>query len=233
MFEIKSRFHKSENWRFPVGTICLTALVLSVYVLHEMVYNEQDITWLGFWPERFFISHDLSTVGSEYFSLFSYAFVHKDTMHFALNAMGLLYFGILVERYLGASRLLIIFLAGALASALSFGLVHFYVLDEAHVALIGASGSISAFVGVAAHLRKIIPVLFWLIAEAAMIVATVAVVIIPPQPIGYIVHLTGFAVGASLARLVLMPATTTKKQQQRGSLPAQKRALLSHDWQWQ
>ena len=190
---------RSKLGYLPAGTVSLTLIILFIFASQEMLYSEQALAPLGFSPEKFFASIGDSILRVEYLNLFSYAFVHENVMHVALNMIGLVYFGTMIERLSGASRVLIVFIAAALVSALIFGLVHYFLLNQPHIALIGASGSIAAFVGVAAYLRQFIPVLFWLIAEAAMLGASFFM----SEPVSYIAHIGGFAAGLVLARLLV------------------------------
>ncbi len=74
--------------------------------------------------------------------LWSYAFLHLDAGHLAVNLVGLLLFGRFVERHQGARRMLLIYLVGALAG----GVAYLWFARGFGVA-IGASGAVLALFG--------------------------------------------------------------------------------------
>jgi membrane associated rhomboid family serine protease len=80
-------------------------------------------------------------------TLVSYAFLHGDWTHAIVNTVWLAAFGSAVEKRIGALRLLVLFVAGAIAGALFHAL-----LDPASLApLVGASAGVSACFGAAAR----------------------------------------------------------------------------------
>jgi membrane associated rhomboid family serine protease len=78
-------------------------------------------------------------------TLVTYAFLHGDFMHLALNLGFLLAFGSFVERHLGLARYLLLFVLTAVIGALTE-----YAFREAEpLALIGASGAVYGMTGAA------------------------------------------------------------------------------------
>ena len=205
MSQISLRLLRIERRNIPAGTSLLVLLFLFTFVSQQVFGTDQVIAKLGFWPGKFFTGHGNQPMGTEFTRLFSYAFVHLDVVHLALNIFGMAYFGVLTERITGTSSFLAIFMISALVSALVFGSFHFFIFELEQVSLIGASGSISALVGVAAYRRKFFPVIMWLVAEAAIIAGS----ILTSQPVGYFAHFGGFAAGVCLAMLIVQ-----RKQQQ-------------------
>ena len=81
--------------------------------------------------------------GGMYWQLFTYQFVHGGIAHILSNMIGLLFFGMAVERRTGSKEFLLLYLlSGTLCGVLSFAL---YVLTGTwYVFLMGASGAIFA-----------------------------------------------------------------------------------------
>ncbi len=70
-------------------------------------------------------------------------FLHGDILHLAMNLLTFWFCGKIVERFIGTSGLIMLYVAGAYASA---GL-HYLVNMQEMQPMIGASGAISAVVG--------------------------------------------------------------------------------------
>ncbi|MEY3026848.1 MAG: hypothetical protein RLZZ238_1745, partial [Planctomycetota bacterium] len=101
-------------------------------------------------------------VGFEWWQLFSYQFLHGGWFHLIFNMFFLAAFGILLEGRLGHLAFLGVFLAGgAVAAAVQVGIGHLVAPSGDIVPSIGASGSVSALMGMAfalhpnAHVRGI------------------------------------------------------------------------------
>jgi len=73
----------------------------------------------------------------------TYMFMHNGFMHIFFNMLGLIIFGIPVEKQMGSREfLLYYFVTGTLAGVLSFGV--YYITRNYMVALMGASGALFA-----------------------------------------------------------------------------------------
>jgi len=81
-------------------------------------------------------------------SLVTHLFLHAGWLHLAMNMIMLLAMGAMLEPLLGARRLGMLYLAGGLASALA----EWAVNPMGMVPTVGASGAISALIGVQAML---------------------------------------------------------------------------------
>jgi len=86
--------------------------------------------------------------GERFWSLITYAFIHADWLHLAINCMCMLAFGSVVARRLGSFRFLVLSAIGAVAGALAYYAFH----PEESAFLVGASAAISAQVAAAARL---------------------------------------------------------------------------------
>ncbi len=101
-------------------------------------------------------------VGFEWWQLFSYQFLHGGWFHLIFNMFFLAAFGILLEGRLGHLAFLALFLAGgAFAALVQVGIGHLLAPSGDTIPSIGASGSVSALMGMAfalhpnAHVRGI------------------------------------------------------------------------------
>jgi membrane associated rhomboid family serine protease len=102
------------------------------------------LTWIDPDLERILAMNPLFVIkGGMYWQLFTYQFVHGGIAHILSNMIGLLFFGMAVERRTGSKEFLLLYLlSGTLCGVLSFAL---YVLTGTwYVFLMGASGAIFA-----------------------------------------------------------------------------------------
>jgi membrane associated rhomboid family serine protease len=77
----------------------------------------------------------------EYHTVITSGLVHGDLMHLLFNMMTFYFFAFMLERYIGATRFLILYLAGLLVSHAG---TYFKHKNEPDYACLGASGAISA-----------------------------------------------------------------------------------------
>ena len=76
-----------------------------------------------------------------FWQFFSYMFVHNNVSHILFNMLGLLFFGLGVERVWGSKEFLLFYLlCGTLSGILSFAV--YYFTGQTKVFLMGASGAI-------------------------------------------------------------------------------------------
>lgn len=96
---------------------------------------------------------------ASYLPLMTFNFLHSDARHFAANAIVMLFACAAVEKHAGRRATLIIWVAGGVVS----GLAHLVIFPDSTRSLIGASGAISAMLGVAFVLgwRWALPVKLW------------------------------------------------------------------------
>ncbi|MGF1628379.1 MAG: rhomboid family intramembrane serine protease [Kiloniellaceae bacterium] len=139
---------REPMFNLPPGTLWLAVAMIAVFVLQN-VLEGRAWTWLFstfafvstvFWPP----GAGVPSLGG-LFTLVTYAFLHGDFMHLALNLGFLLAFGSFVERHLGLARYLVLFLLTAAAGALAE--YAFRVAEP--LALIGASGAVYGMTGAA------------------------------------------------------------------------------------
>lgn len=100
----------------------------------------------GFVPARFVMDVPALDIIPRFLTPLSATLVHGGFLHLLMNLLTFWYCGKLVEHVLGSSRLVILYVVGAYASA---GLQYLVGSDQP---MIGASGAISAVVGAYAML---------------------------------------------------------------------------------
>lgn len=84
-----------------------------------------------------------ATRGGMFWQVFTYQFIHGSLGHLVSNMIGLLFFGISVERKVGSKEFLLLYLlSGTLCGVLS--LLVYLATGVTHVYLMGASGAVFA-----------------------------------------------------------------------------------------
>ena len=135
-------------FNLPRGTLWLILAIVAVFGLQNAL---EGASWRWLFTTFAFISQVFWPPGAGaptaqgLMTLVSYAFLHADFMHLALNLGFLLAFGSFVERQLGLVRYLLLFALTAAAGALT----EFYFAGPQPVALIGASGAVYGMTGAA------------------------------------------------------------------------------------
>lgn len=99
----------------------------------------------------------LSNFSDSFYNFVSYEFLHGDFVHLASNMFFLMIFGVALEPIIGALGILFVFIVGGAAGAVIFTLVS----GLSALPLIGASGSVSALMGVFAAFYRNKPVKFF------------------------------------------------------------------------
>jgi membrane associated rhomboid family serine protease len=136
-------------FNIPTVVLCLIALCTGVYVVQFHVLTlDQDIGLLvraAFIPVRYSGRFDLDLYA--FTTPFTYAFLHGNLAHLAINMVWLAAFGSPLANRLGTIRFLVFWAVTSLAAAALHWAVH--PLDQAP--LVGASGAISGMMGAAAR----------------------------------------------------------------------------------
>ena len=115
---------------------------------HAGIIPEPVLTAYGYF------SVDLALAGHQFWRFFTYQFVHANIEHIALNMMGLLLAGPLVEEKMGRIRFIIFYLiCGAVGPIAHIALSQLNILQlNAYTPLIGASASIYGVLVAAARI---------------------------------------------------------------------------------
>lgn len=138
----------------PVITV-LTAILVAVHVARQFVSQEADLKillWSAFLPARYSdvpVLNGLMPGGlaADIWTFFSYALLHGDALHLAVNLIWFLAFGSAVAWRFGAVR----FIAFNMVTAAAGALVHLFTHWAEVAPLVGASAAISG--AMAAALR--------------------------------------------------------------------------------
>jgi membrane associated rhomboid family serine protease len=131
----------------PVIVAVLAVLALIHAVRAYLLTDDQDMEFLltfAFIPSRYDTSIVLGGVlpggiGAQLWTFVSYALIHADWTHYAVNAVWLLPFGSAVARRFGAARFLAFFVVTAAAGAA----LHLVTHAGEQMPVIGASAAIS------------------------------------------------------------------------------------------
>jgi membrane associated rhomboid family serine protease len=155
-------------------------------------------------------------VGKWLWQPFTYMFVHGGIWHLVVNSLGILFFGVQLERRLGSSEFLLYYLlSGTLAGLFSFFV--YWATGTYNVALVGASGAVFAvLLGFATYFPTATILIFGIIPVRAPILvlgyAAFEMYNMLARSGGNVAHMThlfGFAVGFVylVVRLRINPIT--------------------------
>jgi membrane associated rhomboid family serine protease len=158
--------------------------------------------------------------GQNLITLFTSMFLHADILHIGLNMFFLLVTGDAVERELGSSRFLLLYLAcGVIA-----GLFHSYLNSTSTIPTIGASGAIFGVIAAFAILFPFrwlitlfgfipIPVPAIIFAFITILTETAYVASGIVENIAHTAHIGGFLAGVFLT-LIFIPRKRNKEKKQ-------------------
>lgn len=120
------------RYSFFNATLLLIVLNLSVYFLNFVWPNSQ--VFLALNPL-------LALEGKMFWQPVTYMFVHGGFNHLFFNMLGLLFFGLAVERAIGSKEFLLMYFVTGILCGIFYGAVYFF-LGHYKVFLMGASGAI-------------------------------------------------------------------------------------------
>ena len=125
----------------PLATWLLLAANTVWWLVAELLGSTQDPASLL----DFGANHGPLVAGSEYWRLLSSVFLHIGIMHLMLNSLGLLIYGMLLERTIGRLRFVLIYVAAGLAgSTASFVANPMAISAGASGAIFGLLGALAA-----------------------------------------------------------------------------------------
>jgi membrane associated rhomboid family serine protease len=130
----------------PGVVVGLIAAMVAVHLfrLYGPLNDELILYYFAFIPARLgggmVMDGDLLDRGARYWSLLTYAFIHADWLHLAMNSFWMLAFGSLVARRLTPGGFLLLSGGGAIAGALAYYALH----PGQSAVLVGASAAVSA-----------------------------------------------------------------------------------------
>jgi membrane associated rhomboid family serine protease len=154
----------------PGVVVGLIAAMVAVHLfrLYGPINDELILYYFAFIPVRLSegisVDGDLLDQGARYWSLLTYAFIHADWLHLAMNSFWMLAFGSLVARRLTTGGFLLLSGGGAVAGALAYFALH----PGQSAVLVGASAAVSAQVaGATRYMFAWHPRIVWPEAELA------------------------------------------------------------------
>lgn len=128
----------------------MTAILMGISIAVQIVLAAAPFQWegwaffnLGFIPARYTLDPGLQW--QDLAGPVTHQFLHGGLAHIFMNMIMLAAFGAGVERVIGGTKLVILFLICGVAGALA----HFVIFPESVSPVIGASGSISGLFGAA------------------------------------------------------------------------------------
>jgi membrane associated rhomboid family serine protease len=144
-FPFEARRQPALN--LPPVIIALSAILIAVHVLRQFLSQEADLNvllWTAFLPARYShvpVLNGLLPGGfaADVWTFVTYAFLHGDAMHLAVNLIWFLAFGSAVAWRFGAVR----FLAFSAVTAAAGSAVHLATHLNDIAPLVGASAAIS------------------------------------------------------------------------------------------
>ena len=185
--------HKKFSYSFNYTSLIIVALNVVAFVLTGSGRNLNLQYQLGLQPILFVRGH-------YYWQLLTYMFMHGSWSHLLGNMIGLLFFGLYIERQVGSKEFLLFYLVcGLFCGGVSLGI---YVLfGYWQVVLVGASGAIYAVLLLFAVIfpRSTVFIMGLVPVPAPILVAIYAGIAVFEQFFGmnqgvaHMTHLSGFA----------------------------------------
>lgn len=137
-------------FNLPGGVIALIALIAAIHFIRSVVLSPETDWWVinvfAFVP--YFYEVDPSQLiepSSRYWSPVSHGLLHGDWGHLLVNTVWMAAFGSAVARRLGSARFIVFMILATAAGAVA----HYIFHASSNVAMIGASGAVSACMGAA------------------------------------------------------------------------------------
>ncbi|MCR5046360.1 MAG: rhomboid family intramembrane serine protease [Treponema sp.] len=185
--------HKKFSYSFNYATLIIAIVNVIAFVLTGSGRNMNFQYLFGLQPI-------LCLRGHYYWQLFTYMFMHGSWSHLISNMIGLIFFGIYVEKSLGSKEFLLFYiLCGIICGAASLGI---YVLNQYwQIVLVGASGAVYAVLLIFAVIfpRSTVFIFGLIPVPAPLLVVIYAGIAIFDQVFGmrqgvaHLTHLSGFA----------------------------------------
>ena len=185
--------HKKFSYSFNYVTLIIVAVNVAAFILTGSGRNANFQYLFGLQPVLFTRAH-------YYWQLLTYMFMHGSWSHLLGNMIGLLFFGLYLERQLGSKEFLLFYLlCGILCGAASLAIYLAAGFDG--VLLVGASGAVYAVLLLFAVIfpRATVFIMGIVPAPAPLLVAIYAGIAVFEQVFGmnqgvaHMTHLSGFA----------------------------------------
>ncbi len=146
-FPLEAQRRREPVFNLPPVIVVLSAILVAVHVLRQFLSQEDDLKvllWTAFLPARYSnvpMLHGLLPGGAaaDVWTFVSYAFLHGDAIHLAVNLIWFLAFGSAVAWRFGALRFLAFSAVTAAAGSAAHLMFHYGDIAP----LVGASAAIS------------------------------------------------------------------------------------------
>ena len=190
---MQNLLHKKFSYSFNYVTLIIVAVNVVAFILTGSGRNANFQYIFGLQPILFVKAH-------YYWQLLTYMFMHGSWSHLLGNMIGLLFFGLYIERQLGSKEFLLFYLlCGILCGAASLAI--YLVADLHQILLVGASGAVYAVLLLFAVIfpRATVFIMGIVPAPAPLLVAIYAGIAVFEQVFGmnqgvaHMTHLSGFA----------------------------------------
>jgi membrane associated rhomboid family serine protease len=201
--------------RIPrTATVAITALTIFFWLVAIVISTpEQAAAVLGFIPARFSGLITISPAVPTFLTPLSATLAHANAIHIGFNMLIFVWCGSQVERVLGKVGLILLYVVGAYASALT----QWAVAPGSMVPMIGASGAVSAVIGAYAlsfgrakrvtnnfHLNRWINVVWLMVAWVVLQAMMGWLANSQGYALAIAAHIGGFAAGLLLQRPLLL-----------------------------
>ena len=185
--------HKKFSYSFNYATLIIVAVNVAAFILTGSGRNANFQYLFGLQPVLFMRAH-------YYWQLLTYMFMHGSWSHLLGNMIGLLFFGLYIEKQVGSKEFLLFYLlCGILCGAASLAI--YLAAGFYGVLLVGASGAVYAVLLLFAVIfpRATVFIMGIVPAPAPLLVAIYAGIAVFEQVFGmnqgvaHMTHLSGFA----------------------------------------
>ena len=144
--------NRERIFNLPAVIVVCGGAIVVLHLARLALSDDADfrlVLALGFIPARYgeFAAMLPGGVGARYWTPLTYALLHGDGVHLAVNMFWMAAFGSAVARRLGAMRFTVLAVAATLAGALA----HFIAFAGDRSVMIGASGAVSGMTAAAAR----------------------------------------------------------------------------------
>ena len=178
---------KKFSYSFNYATLAIAAVNVIAFILTGSGRNLNAQYLFGLQPILFLRGH-------YYWQIFTYMFMHGSWSHLLSNMIGLIFFGVYVEKQTGSKEFLLFYiLCGILCGAASLGI--YAVAGYWQIVLVGASGAVYAVLLLFAVIfpRSTVFILGLVPVPAPLLIAVFDQVFGMNQGVAHLTHLSGFA----------------------------------------
>jgi membrane associated rhomboid family serine protease len=143
---------REPMFNLPVIVVYFGILLISIHIVRSLLLSEDANIWtiylFAFIPARYGeLAGQLPLPAAAIWSPLSYALLHGDWTHLAVNILWMTAFGSPLARRIGTMR----FVRISVLTALGGALAHFLSYPAAFAPVVGASAIVSGFMGAAAR----------------------------------------------------------------------------------